>query len=221
MIAYTLYKTNGDVAYIAEIGCDGETPDSTQKRLALRCAFANKGSLVDVDLSGACLSGQSFLNVDLTGANLSGADLKGSMMSAVNFRGANLTGADFTCALIDRTKISWAELSKIKLPDGIEVPTITNIHQRIYDAAKAEGALDMEVVHACETTHCRAGWTIHLAGEAGYALQKAMGWSVAATLIYKKSDPDRDFALDFITTNDKALADMKRQAELEAKGVTQ
>ena len=26
--------------------------------------------------------------------------------------------------------------------------------------------------HACETTHCRAGWAIHLAGKAGYDLEK-------------------------------------------------
>lgn len=72
----------------------------------------------------------------------------------------------------------------------------------------------MSDVHTCDTTHCRAGWAVHLAGEAGYALQERFNWELAAMLIYRESgspiNPGR-----FYDSNDDALADMKRLAEQE------
>jgi len=53
----------------------------------------------------------------------------------------------------------------------VEIPKIENIHQAVFTAASTDGALDMGSVHQCQTTHCRAGWVVHLAGEAGYALE--------------------------------------------------
>jgi hypothetical protein len=95
------------------------------------------------------------------------------------------------------------------------IPTIENIHQRIYAAASQPDALDMSDPHVCSTTHCRAGWAVHLAGEAGYALERYHGWSLAAQLIYRESgygiNPGR-----FYDSNEDALADMKRLAEAEA-----
>ena len=41
--------------------------------------------------------------------------------------------------------------------------------------------------HTCETTHCRAGWVVHLAGEAGAALEKFHNTPLAAQLIYRES----------------------------------
>lgn len=51
------------------------------------------------------------------------------------------------------------------------VPIIENIHQKILEAVSVPKAFDMSTWHTCETTHCRAGWVVHLAGEAGKALE--------------------------------------------------
>ena len=70
--------------------------------------------------------------------------------------------------------------------------------------------------HTCETTHCRAGWVTVLAGEGGKALEDTYGTAAAAALIYQASDPTLERIPDFYTTNDEAMADMKRLAEMEA-----
>lgn len=70
--------------------------------------------------------------------------------------------------------------------------------------------------HTCETTHCRAGWVVTLAGEAGAAMEFCMGTPAAAALIYLKSDPKLEKIPDFYTNNETALTDMKRLAELES-----
>ena len=95
-------------------------------------------------------------------------------------------------------------------------PTIHNIHQAIYAAASAPRALEMSNWHTCENTHCRAGWAVTLAGEAGRALEAFYSTSLAAMLIYDASAPD--FKINparFYDSNDDALADMKRLAEQE------
>ena len=82
-----------------------------------------------------------------------------------------------------------------------EIPIIKNIHQSVFEAASATGcALDMGSWHSCETTHCRAGWVIHLAGEAGYALEEATDTPFAALMIYKKSSEIPVKNLFFILT---------------------
>lgn len=97
------------------------------------------------------------------------------------------------------------------------VPSIPNIHQAIYAAARQPGALDMSAWHTCKTTHCRAGWAVTLAGEGGAALEFAMGTPATAALIYLKSDPTLEKIPDFYASNKAALADMQRCAELEAQ----
>jgi hypothetical protein len=70
----------------------------------------------------------------------------------------------------------------------------------------------MSTWHTCETTHCRAGWVVHLAGKAGQKLEKATSTLFAAMQIYKASgyriNPNR-----FFDVNTKAMEDMKRLAE--------
>jgi len=98
----------------------------------------------------------------------------------------------------------------------LEIPTIKNIHQAVFEAASATGrALDMGSWHTCETTHCRAGWVVHLAGEAGYALERATDTPFAALMIYKKSSEIPVKEPVFYIDNEKSIADMKRCAELE------
>lgn len=101
-----------------------------------------------------------------------------------------------------------------------DIPTakIENIHTKVYAAAtSASNALNMSDWHTCETTHCRAGWVVHLAGKEGYALEESTNTCFAAMQIYKASgyqiNPCR-----FYDSKINALADMKRLAELEQQG---
>ena len=122
-----------------------------------------------------------------------GVSLLYANLSYADLRGANLRGANLS-----------------------DSPKIENIHQTVFDAASQPGALDMSDWHTCDTTHCRAGWVTHLAGKAGAALEKRMGPSAAATLIYMSSDPKLEKIPDFQSDNETAMEDMKRLAELEA-----
>jgi hypothetical protein len=65
--------------------------------------------------------------------------------------------------------------------------------------------------HTCETTHCRAGWVVHLAGDAGYALEQKTTTLFAAQQIYKASGYDIS-PVRFYDSNDKAMADMRALA---------
>ena len=75
--------------------------------------------------------------------------------------------------------------------------------------------MDMGNWHKCEQTHCRGGWVVTLAGEAGAKLEWFHNSELAAMLIYYESgyhiNPAR-----FYDSNAVALADMKRLAEEEA-----
>ena len=96
------------------------------------------------------------------------------------------------------------------------VPVIENIHSKVYAAASQPHALDMDAWHTCETTHCRAGWVVALAGEAGKALEKFHDTPLAALLIYHASSPElRVSPPRFYENSVMALADMKRLADLE------
>ncbi len=78
-------------------------------------------------------------------------------------------------------------------------------------------AFNMSKWHTCETTHCRAGWVVQLAGEAGKALELYHNTPLAAQLIYLESSPLLPVSPPrFYENNETAMADMKRMAELEA-----
>lgn len=68
--------------------------------------------------------------------------------------------------------------------------------------------------HSCANTHCRAGWVVTLAGEAGKALESRFDTPLAAMMIYRASGYEIS-PVRFFETNDEALADMKRLAEVE------
>jgi hypothetical protein len=101
----------------------------------------------------------------------------------------------------------------------VTIPRIDNIHQKLYAAASAPGCLNMSTWHTCETTHCRAGWIVALAGEAGVKLEAFHDTPLAALLIYRESSPLKVSMRSFYDTNEVAMADMKRMAELEAEQV--
>jgi hypothetical protein len=120
-----------------------------------------------------------------------GIDLSGIDLNGVEFSSVDLTGV-------------------IGLPDA---PVVKDLDQKIFDAVQVDDALDMDYWHTCETTHCRAGWAIHLAGGEGYALELRYGSEVAAALIYFAST-GRGKIPNWYQSNDDARADIKRCAEL-------
>ena len=137
---------------------------------------------------------------------LRGADLRGAYLRGAYLRGADLSGADLRGAVLRGADLSG-------------VPQVENIHQKVYEAASQPNALDMGSWHAtdaCGTTHCRAGWVVALAGEAGRAMEFCMGTPAAAAMIYLASDPKIEKIPDFYCGNTEALEDMKRLAEAEA-----
>ncbi len=120
------------------------------------------------------------LKVCLEAAVSEKTDLSGAILSGADLSGANLSGA----------------------------PVIPDIHQTIYAAASQPGALDMKDWHnRCSTAHCRAGWVVTLAGDAGQKLEADIGTPAAAALIYLASDPSLGKMPDFYCTNDLARAE--------------
>lgn len=94
------------------------------------------------------------------------------------------------------------------------MPIIPDIHKAVYAAASNPGSLNMREVHQCANTHCRGGWVVTLAGDAGKALERFYNWELAAMMIYDASDPNyRINPAHFYDSNENALADMKRLAE--------
>jgi len=95
-----------------------------------------------------------------------------------------------------------------------QIPVIEHLHQKLYAAVSQPDALDMTDWHTCATTHCRAGWVVTLAGEAGEALEQFHDTMLAAMLIYDASCPEyRINPVRFHDSNEDAMADMKRLAE--------
>jgi hypothetical protein len=78
----------------------------------------------------------------------------------------------------------------------------------------------MESWHACETTHCRAGWVIFLTGKEGEALEERFGSALAASMIYRESSEIKVGMNEFYKNNKEALESMKKAAEEEAKLIT-
>jgi hypothetical protein len=94
------------------------------------------------------------------------------------------------------------------------IPIVADLHRRIYEAASQPEALNMGDWHACEKKHCRAGWIVALAGLEGHALEVFFNTELAAMLIYKASTGERINPARFYDSDEAALADMKRLAEV-------
>jgi hypothetical protein len=173
-------------------------------------ADLTKADLIEANLIEANLSGADLRWANLRWANLSGANLRGADLREANLIEANLSGVDLRWANLRWANLSGANLRGAELPKGI--PVIEDIHKAVYEAASQDGALNMSTWHTCETTHCRAGWVVFLAGEDGRKLEIAMGANAAAALIYMASDPGLERVPDFYTSNADAIEDMKQLA---------
>jgi hypothetical protein len=98
------------------------------------------------------------------------------------------------------------------------VPVVEKLHQRVYAAASQPESLEMDSWHTCETTHCRGGWVVHLAGEPGKKLEARFGTLLAAMKIYDASCPGYKISpLRFFDSNEAALEDMRKLAEQQAQ----
>jgi len=64
----------------------------------------------------------------------------------------------------------------------------------------------MATWHQCETTHCRAGWAITLAGEAGQELEAKYGPQRAGAMIYRASTGR---VPHFFATDARAMEDIR------------
>src|SRR5947209_8757496 len=117
-------------------------------------------------------------------------------LSDADLRGANLTG----------TKLRGA----LGLP---EAPVVPELDARMAEVCSRAGALNMLTWRTCGTTHCRGAWAVNLAGEAGAALELAVGPGMAAALNYAASTPD-GYVPDFCAPDEDAIADIDRRAKL-------
>ena len=142
-----------------------------------------------------------------------GETLKAAAESEADLRGADLSEADLRVADLSEANLSGAD----GLPSDLIIP---NIDAAILTAIETDGnKLDMDDWHRCETTHCRAGWAIHLAGPAGYELEKKIGPNAAGALIYAVSRPDKRIP-NFGALTDEALADIRKCAAEQLAGET-
>jgi uncharacterized protein YjbI with pentapeptide repeats len=163
-----------------------------------------------VDLRGAHLSDADLSGVDLRGAYLSGAYLRGADLRGADLRGEDLSDADLSGAYLRGADLSGAYLSGAYL-SGANIPTVENIDAKILAEIEAGGKLDMRLWHTCETTHCRAGWAIALAGKPGKELEEKVGSNAAGALIYAASRPGLPVP-NFFATDEEAMADIRKCA---------
>jgi len=208
MIKYDiLNRFTNEVQFTAEIDCNDYEQRSIKLGLAIKWGVKN-----DADLCGAHLRYANLRGADLSGADLRDADLRGANLRGADLSGANLRGADLSGANLSGVYLRGADLS-----GAPECLKIKNIHQTILQATEKEGALCMSDWHTCKTTHCRAGWVVQLAGDAGKVLEFSIGTPAAASFIYMISDPKLEKIPDFYASNDEAMEDIKRLAELEKR----
>jgi hypothetical protein len=174
----------------------------------LRGAYMRGAYLRGAYLRGAYMRGVDLRDADLRGADLGGADLRDADLGGADLRDADLNGVDLGGAYLGGVDLRGVDLRGVHLR-GAYIRKIQNIDAAILAAIDARGnELRMSFWHTCGTTHCRAGWAIHLAGDAGYKLEKVVGSSAAGALIYAASRPDKPVP-DFIASDAVALADLR------------
>jgi tetratricopeptide (TPR) repeat protein len=229
-------RFTGEVQFTAEIECAEDTLPSIKIGLAVKWAIKMRANLAgaylaDAYLARANLAGAYLADAYLARANLARANLADAYLARANLDHANLAGAYlarayladayFAHANLARAYLAGAYLARANLADALkiddkDIPVIPNIDAEILKAIEAGGKLDMGSWHGpqdhwCGTTHCRAGWAIHIAGKKGKELQDRVGPQMAGTLIYYASRPGQPSPWFFAGT-DEALADIRRCA---------
>ena len=120
--------------------------------------------------------------------------------------------------------VRWARKSGADLIGAVlsdaDIPVVPHIDAAILasivaNKATGKNGLEMGRWHGggcdetnwCNTTHCRAGYAICLAGKDGFALEAKVGSAAAGALIYAKSRPNKPVP-DFYCDNERAMADI-------------
>jgi hypothetical protein len=181
-----LNRWTGKRRFLAEIDCAEDAPRAIKLGLAVR--WARK--------SGAVLSGADLSGADLSDANLRRAVLSDAVLSGADLRRAVLSGADLEIPIIphiDAAILASIEANKATGKNGLEM-------------GRWHGG-GCDETNWCNTTHCRAGYAICLAGKDGFALEAKVGSAAAGALIYAKSRPNKPVP-DFYCDNERAMADI-------------
>jgi hypothetical protein len=147
------------------------------------------------------------IRADLAGANLAGANLAGAIGLPPHLQ---VAPADAATA----TREPWRRRSPEEIAQRYrrshpDVPVISDLDTKMADVCSRPDALDMARWHTCKTTHCRAGWAITLAGEAGKKLEEEHGSRRAGAMIYRASTGR---APHFFASNEAALRDIQECA---------
>jgi hypothetical protein len=185
-----------------------------------------KRALLEAISAGADLAGADLARANLAGADLARAYLADANLARAYLADANLAGADRApegTEIVDPPEpymreaptpevlVRRAEKFRVRNP---HVPVIENLDQKILAVVTSgAGELDMSQWHTCETTHCRAGWAIHLAGGAGRDLEAKHGPFLAGGMIYRASTGR---APHFFASTQHALEDIRACAGTES-----
>src|SRR5262245_15423782 len=188
----------------------------------LRGAYLSDADLSGTDLSGADLSRAYLSGADLSGAYLSGADLSDADLSDADLRGAYLSGAYLSGADLSDADLRDADLrgadlrgadlrgADLRGADLPYIPIVEQLDAKILAAIETGGELKMKEWHTCETTHCRYGWAITLAGDAGRVLEGEVGPLTAGALIYWNS---AGYIPAYTGEDDAVLEDIRQHAQ--------
>ena len=139
------------------------------------------------DFSNGDLYGANLRDANLHGANLHGANLRWANLSGADLHGADLHGANLHGADLHGANLYGANLHGANLHGAAGIPVAVDSGDRLREVAAVATAshdgLYMNLWHTCPTTHCIAGWAIHLAGEPGRLLEEVHGPELAGRML--------------------------------------
>jgi uncharacterized protein YjbI with pentapeptide repeats len=133
--------------------------------------YSNALHFSHCDLDGVDFSGMDLFEASFYGCSLRGANFADTELKDVKFDDCDLTRADFSGAVFQTTDFDGSILMDMT---GLDyVPVLPDIDKAVLAAvSQPDCTLDMDGWHGdnddknpCGTTHCRAGWAIHLAGK--------------------------------------------------------
>ena len=182
-------RFTGAVLFTCELPPDiAAKPLGEQRGYALRAAVSARANLAGADLARANLA--DALNVPETNGSESIQSATAKQERPPRKTDAE-RAADF----------------RARNPD---IPVIESLDAKILAAIEGgKGTLDMSTWHKCETTHCRAGWAITLAGKAGAEPEEKYGPHHAGRLLCRAATGR---VPHFFASNERALEDIREQA---------
>jgi len=98
--------------------------------------------------------------------------------------------------------------------DILAIPKVEKLNQKVSIATDGDNSLEMGNWHTCDTTHCWAGWIVHLAGSEGYKLAETTSNEFAAMMIFKESNGKPISPVNFYLGNEEAKAKIDELAKV-------